>query len=99
MSAELPKGYVEKSATDMKADHEAWRDGQRLTTRCRRCRRQFTGTAAEGRRWAREHRESEHPELAAAGKRRLTKVQQRQFALERSEWRREKTKDDLVVSE
>ena len=90
MNTELPKGYVEKSATDMRAEHEAWRDGQRLTTRCRRCRRQFTGTAAAGRVWAREHREQFHPELAAAGKRRLTKIQQRQFALERSEWRREK---------
>ena len=96
MSAELPRGYVEKSATQMQLDHAAWRDGQRLTTRCRvhSCRKQFTGTAAEGRAWAKAHREQFHPELAAAGRRRMTKEQQRKFALECSEWRREKKGDD-----
>ena len=83
-------GAVEKSKSEMQSYFDAMRDGQRLTTRCRvhSCRKQFTGTAAEGRAWAKAHREEFHPELAAAGKRRLTKTQQRQFAIERSEWRR-----------
>lgn len=83
-------GAVEKSKTEMQAYFDAMRDGQRLTTRCRvhDCRKQFTGTAVEGRAWAKAHREEFHPELAAAGKRRLTKEQQRQYAIEKSEWKR-----------
>jgi hypothetical protein len=50
-----------KSPTTLYLD--ALRDAERITTRCRKCRRQFTGRADEGREWARAHRQDEHPEL------------------------------------
>lgn len=71
-------------------DEQDWRDTQQVTTRCAACRRVHRGTAAEGREWARAHREERHPELANRPRVRMTAKAQRAKAMRDSEWKRER---------
>lgn len=59
-----------KTAAEMQAEHEAWRDAQPVTTRCAFCLWTFEGTVLEAREAARQHRIVEHPEAARAKRRR-----------------------------
>ena len=79
-----------KGTFGMAKDHAEWRDRQQITTRCALCRMLHRGTAADGREWARAHREGRHPAAAASPRRRLTVEQQREAAMLKNAWRRKK---------
>ena len=52
-----------KTAGEMRADQEAWRDSQPVVASCLYCDWQHAGTVEEGRDRARAHRADDHPEL------------------------------------
>lgn len=52
-----------KPAAEMRADDAAARDNKLTVTACAFCDWTVTGTAAEGRKHAAEHRAREHPEV------------------------------------
>lgn len=61
-----------KTAAEMTAEHDAWRDEQPIVTLCGFCDWRFAGTAAEGRAAAAEHRAQEHPDAKPVRRRRGT---------------------------
>jgi hypothetical protein len=80
----------EKSAIEMAKDHETWRDSQTMTFRCMHCRRfKFTGTRQEGISEYNRHQMEKHPDKIPAKRRKLTPAEQREIAMQRSQWRRE----------
>ncbi len=95
---ELPIGATEKSAAEMKSDHEKWRDARPTITRCTLppCRGGVLhiGTAAEGRAVAEAHRLEKHPEAVHKPRRHLTSAQQREKAMLANEWKRKKFKGE-----
>lgn len=71
-------------------EQREWKEGQLIVTRCAACRMTHRGTVVQGRNWHETHRKEKHPELSAVG-RRVSKREQRENALRKSEWRRKKT--------
>lgn len=94
MSNELPRGYREKSAAEMAADAQSFRDSRPTVTRCciPPCRGGVlhVGAAADGREAARLHRERRHPDHQVAERRRPTQEQQRERAMLASAWKRKR---------
>lgn len=93
MGNELPKGYKERSATEMQQAHAEWRDGLYTKGMCgvEGCEGfEVSGTHIEVVEKLREHREQLHPEHVRRGRKKLTAEQQRAKAMARSEWRRRK---------
>jgi hypothetical protein len=90
---ELPKGYREKSAAEMAADHATWVDSRPTVTRCflAPCRGGVlhVGAAADGRAAAQSHRELKHPDHAPK-RARLSQEQQRERAMLASAWKRKR---------
>lgn len=93
MANELPKGYKERSATEMQQAHAEWRNSLQTKGMCgvEGCEGYVVhGTHAEVIELLRQHREALHPEFAKRGRKKLTAEQQRAKAMARSEWRRRK---------
>ena len=77
----------------MKSAHVEWALAQQTLTKCGLCDWTFEGTMAEGKLAAKEHRESEHPELAQRKPKRLTQAQQKEKAMILSDWKRRKWRE------